>query len=233
MDSNSGERKHTSNFTYGPPLIDMDGSNSPTARRNLVLQVLENIPSAEVCFGLLNKYKNIHISMIDVLVRHVVETLWKTFGGHLASPRSPEKVAAIADVLFANAQIPYPATAPDDGMDWLDTFMGPNLRFESLGLFFCFLGMSYQALPKWDDLLKDQESPHRDSKQAIWRMKECADACLKMCQVNSDNNEISLALQVCSAILEGLCTGEESKFLPGVPCLWVCLHSLEILYSQI
>lgn len=204
-------QKHAPNYPFGVPLLDMDGSNDPAVRTSQVLKALENVPSQEVCIGLLERYKNIHISMADVLVRHAVETLWQTFGGHLATPRAPEKLTAIADVLFANAQTPYPPP-PDDGMDWLDTFMGPNLRFETLGVLFCFFGMSYESLPDWDELFKAPENQGRTRKQISWRMKECADICLKMCQATEENNEISLSLQVCTAILEGLCTGEESKF---------------------
>jgi hypothetical protein len=204
------ERKHIPNYPYGTPLIDLDGSNTPTAKVDLVLKTLENLPSHDICVALLSRYKNTHISMADMLVRHAVETLWQTFGGYLAAPRAAEKLTAIADVLFANAQTQYP-TPPDDGMDWLDTFMGPNLRFEMLGLLFCYFGMSYQALQDWDELLEVKENQGRDKKQMSWRMKECADVCLKMCQATAENNEISLALQVCTAMLEGLCTGEESK----------------------
>ena len=214
----SEERKYAPNYPYGTPLIDLDNSNTPAAKMDLVIKALENLPSHDICFALLGRYKNTHISMADVLVRHAVETLWQTFGGYLAAPRAAEKLTAIADVLFANAQTQY-LTPPDDGMDWLDTFMGPNLRFEMLGLLFCFFGMSYQTLQDWDELLKLPENDGRDRKQMSWRMKECADVCLKMCQATVENNEISLALQVCTAILEGLCTGEESKFFESIKSL--------------
>lgn len=204
------ERKHTPNYPYGTPEISLDGSNTPAAKMDLVLKALENMPSQDVCFRLLGRYKNTHISMADVLIRHAVETLWQTFGGYLAAPRVPEKLTAIADVLFANAESQFPSP-PNDGMDWLDTFMGPNLRFEMLGMLFCYFGMSYQALQDWDELLKAPENQGRDRKQMSWSMKECADVCLKMCQATEGNNEISISLQVCTAILEGLCTGEESK----------------------
>jgi hypothetical protein len=204
------ERKHAPNYPFGVPLMGMDGSTAPAVRMSLVLKALENVPSQEVCFSLLGRYKNTHISMSDVLIRHAIDTLWSTFGGYLAAPRAPEKLTAVAEVLFANAQVPRP-TPPDDGMDWLDTFMGPNLRFEMLGMLFCYFGMSYQALQDWDELFKAPENQGRDRKQTSWRMKECADVCLKMCQMTEENNEISIALQVCTAILEGLCTGEESE----------------------
>ena len=218
----SEERKYAPNYPYGTPLIDLDNSNTPAAKMDLVIKALENLPSHDICFALLGRYKNTHISMADVLVRHAVETLWQTFGGYLAAPRAAEKLTAIVDVLFANAQTQY-LTPPDDGMDWLDTFMGPNLRFEMLGLLFCFFGMSYQTLQDWDELLKLPENDGRDRKQMSWRMKECADVCLKMCQATVENNEISLALQVCIAILEGLCTGEESKFFESIKSLGISL----------
>lgn len=222
------ERKHAPNYPYGTPQISLDGSDTPAAKMGLVLKTLENVPSHDVCFALLDKYKNTHISMADVLVRHAIETLWQTFGGYLAAPRVPEKLTAIADVLFANAQSPFP-NPPDDGMDWLDTFMGPNMRFEMLGMLFCFFGMSYQALQDWDELLKAPENQGRDRKQMSWRMKECADICLKMCQLTEGNNEVSLSLQVCTAILEGLCTGEECK---SILVMFIALFTSDYTYTH-
>jgi hypothetical protein len=43
-------------------------------------------------------------------------------------------------------------------------------------------------------------------------MKECADICLKMCEISEENNEISIALMLCSMALESVCTGDESRY---------------------
>jgi hypothetical protein len=114
-----------------------------------------------------------------LLVKHTITTLWSTFGEQLAVPRTSEKLTLIAETLFKNEEKPLPP-APDDGMEWLNTFTGPNLRFEMLGMLFCFFGMAYHSLLDGDPRFNIPENHGRDRKQSSWRMKECADICLKM-----------------------------------------------------
>lgn len=59
--------------------------------------------------------------------------------------------------------------------------MGKNIRFEMLGLYFCYIGMEYQALQDWDPLFNHPENSGRDRKQTAWRFGECAEVCL-VCQ---------------------------------------------------
>jgi hypothetical protein len=210
LDVGDDGRDNSSAWPLGVPLLGNDSPSSPAVRMSQVIKALENVPSKEICFSLIDTPKNTHISMNIVLIRHAIETLWATFEPILEAPRTTEKLAGIAEVLFANELRPFPP-APDDGMDWLNTFMGPNLRFEMLGMLFCFFGMAYQSLNDWDERFKVPENQGRDRKQTSWRMKECADVCLKMNETSEENNDISLALQVCTAILESVCTGDESK----------------------
>lgn len=175
------------------------------------MKALWNIPSREICEKLLETLSALHNYLQnDVMVKHCIETLFSTFGDELAVPRTSEKLVLIADVMFRNEERPLPP-APEDGMNWINGFMGPNLRFETLGMLFCFFGMSYQTLQDWDPLFQSPENNGRDRKETSWRMKECADICLKMCEISEENNEISIALMHCISILESVCTGDESK----------------------
>lgn len=195
---------------FGQPLLGRERPSAPTVRMNQIVKALFNIPSKEICERLLGTFSSLHHFLMNpVVLRHCVETLWSTFGAELAEPRTPEKLSLIADVLFQNEGKPLPPP-PEDGMEWLDGFMGPNMRFEMLGMLFCFCGMAYQTLQDWDVLFQDPKNHGRDRKQASWRMKECADICLKMCEISEENNEISIALMLCSMILESVCTGDES-----------------------
>jgi len=167
------------------------------------------------------------------LVGHAISTLWETFGEQLSIPRTPEKLTPIAETLFRNEEKDLPP-APDDGMEWLNTFTGPNLRFEMMGMVFCFFGMAYHSLLDGDARFSIPENHGRDRKQTTWRMKECADVCLKMCEISETSkiiferthalisleillittltdNEISVALMLCTVILESACTGDESR----------------------
>lgn len=135
--------------------------------------------------------------------------LWATFGEQLSEPRTPEKLDAITEILFQNEENPLPQ-APSDGMKWLDTFTGSNLRFESLGLLFCFFGMAYHLLPDWHSLFEHPINKGRDRRQTAWRMSECADMCLKMCDCTETINELVVALLLNILVLEKNCAGDES-----------------------
>ena len=180
LDSSEGQRVHPSSWPFGQPLLGRDRPSAPTVRMNQIIRALWNIPSRDICESLMDTFKShVHITMNVVLVRHTISTLWSTFGEQLAVPRTSEKLTPIAEVLFKNEERTLPP-APDDGMEWLNTFTGPNLRFEMLGMLFCFFGMAYHCLLDGDPRFSIPENYGRDRKQTAWRMKECADICLKM-----------------------------------------------------
>lgn len=123
-----------------------------------------------------------------LLIRHSVSwtiglILTLGFLIELSLPRTPEKLTYIANVLFKNEETPLPP-APDDGIEYLNTFLGPNLRFESLGLIFAFFGRAFFTLEDGDERFNLPEVNGLNRKEIAWRMKECADTCLQMCEVS-------------------------------------------------
>lgn len=180
LDNSDEHRRHPSSWQFGQPLLGRDRPSAPTVRMNQIIKTLWNTPSQEICESLLGTFSSHHhVLMNIVLVRHAIATLWSTFGEQLTMPRTPEKLTPIAETLFRNEEKTLPP-APDDGMQWLNTFTGPNLRFEMLGMIFCFFGMAYHSLLDGDARFAVPENHGRDRKQTAWRMKECADVCLKM-----------------------------------------------------
>lgn len=145
-----------------------------------------------------------------IMIRHCVTTFWDTFGPQLTTPLTAENLTIISEALFKNEEHPLPP-APEDGLEWLNTFMGPNLRFEMLGVLFCFFGKAYLSLQDWDPMFKAPENNGRNRKETAWRMKECADACRKTCHFSETVNEVVVALTYNIHVLESSCTGNESK----------------------
>jgi hypothetical protein len=90
--------------------------------------------------------------------------------------------------------------------------MGDNIRFETMGLLFCYLGIGYLSLQDWDALFKVPENHGRDRKQTAWRMKECADICLQMCDYSETINYLVTALIYNLKRLESGCTGDDSMY---------------------
>lgn len=103
--------------------------------------------------------------------RHCIASLWQHFGVELQAPRIDENLVVLSDVLFNNEESPLPSS-PEDGLEWLSTFMGPSIRFEMLGLLFTFFGLAYMFLQDTDALFDLPEIEGRDRKQISWRMKE-------------------------------------------------------------
>ena len=163
----------------GSPLLRTDISSTRALQRNQIVLALSDMPSQDMCESLMGSKleSHFHITLNAILIKHAVAGLWSTFGELLSFPRTTEKLNVIADALFKNEKQLSPA--PGDGIEWLSTYIGPNLRFEMLGLLFCFFGMAYQSLLDGDYRLSVPEHKGQDRKQLSWRMKECADICLK------------------------------------------------------
>ena len=92
------------------------------------------------------------ITLNEILVQHNITTLWSTFSEQLALPRTSQKLTPIAETMFRNEEKALPPS-PEEGIEWLNTFTGANLRFEMLGLFFCFIGTAYHSLLDGDPRL--------------------------------------------------------------------------------
>jgi hypothetical protein len=160
---------------------------------------------------LLSSFDSIHeTSLNPVIIRHCIASLWSKFEVELSGPREEEPMARIADVLFENEETPL-APSPDNPTEWMNTFTGPNIRFEMMGMLFCFFGIGFMTLQDWDPVFKMPENDGRDRKQTAWRMKECAGVCMKMCDDSETVNFLVTALILCLKRLETGCTGDDSK----------------------
>lgn len=211
LDIGEDKRKHPGNWVYGEPLLGRNRPNGPTARETRTVKALFNIPAKEICEVLLKPVAKLRDITLDTrVIGYCNASIWANFSESLAQPRPTEALTIFSDVLFKNEEAPLPPS-PDDPIAWLDTFTGPNLRFEMLGLMFCFYGMGYLALQDWDPLFDVSENLGRDRKQTAWRMKECADVCLDMCDCSETVNYLVAALILNLKRLETACTGDESK----------------------
>ena len=191
LDNSEDRRRHPSSWQFGQPLLGRDRPSAPTVRMDRVIKTLWNIPSQDTCEALMRTLISSYYTLANaVLVKHTIRTLWSTFGEQLSVPRTPEKLTAVAEALFRNEEKTLPPT-PDDGTEWLSNFTGLNLRFEMLGMMFCFFGMASHSLLDDDARISVPENHGRDRRQTAWRMKECADVCLTMCEI-SETSKLSV-----------------------------------------
>ncbi|CZS88139.1 uncharacterized protein RCO7_01105 [Rhynchosporium graminicola] len=223
LDIGEDKRKHPGAWILGAPLLGFHRPNGPTEREKQTLNALWNLPSKETCEALLTLPQPLSCPSLNFnMMQHCVTTLWSAFESELAAPRSekpaldwsengeePPALLAISDAMFANEEAPL-LPDPDDGVAWLNNFTGPNIRFEMMGMLFCFFGLAYLATQDWDPILKHPDNHGRNRKQAAWRMKECANVCLTMCDYSETVNYLVTALILNIKRLETGCTGDET-----------------------
>lgn len=195
------------------PLLGLRICATPSSRLEFVAKALQNLPSKEDCERLLGTFENMsyEVTLDEVIIRHCVATLWTTFEAQLKAPRTADQLVTIAKVLFKNEESPLPP-APPDGLEWLKTFTGPNIRLEVLGNLFTFFGLAYLSRNDEDPVFNPPGARVLKRKQVAWRMKECADICLKMCECTDTINEFVVALTVGLLVLESTCLGDEGNF---------------------
>ncbi|KAH8811829.1 hypothetical protein F5884DRAFT_671116 [Xylogone sp. PMI_703] len=199
-----------SDSEFGESILGTRISTAPSTRIDFVVKALQNIPPKEVCQRLIDTFDCIlyDISLNEIMIRHCNSSIWSSFEAHLQVPRTPDQLGIIAKILFKNEGSPL-LPAPVDGLEWLNTITGFNMRLEVLGLLFCFFGLAFLSLQERDPALKAPGVYGRNRKEAAWRMKECAGICLKMCECTDTVNEFVAALTISILVLESTCLGDE------------------------
>ncbi|TGO44601.1 hypothetical protein BCON_0490g00020 [Botryotinia convoluta] len=211
LDIGEDGRKNPSSWPFGPPLLGRNRPTSYTIRCEMITKALWNIPSLSSCNKLLERYHDLlELSVLpEFMIKYLISSIYDTFGSILAEPRSKEKFIPFVETLLRNEETPLPSS-PDDGIAWLNTFCGSNIRFESMGLLFCFIGRAYQSLVDGNPLFQKEENHGRNRRQTSWRMNECADVMGKMCDCTDTVNEIVVAFWVSIYVLESSVVGDES-----------------------
>ncbi|KAG4026127.1 hypothetical protein MFRU_045g00720 [Monilinia fructicola] len=210
LDIGEEGRRNPSSWPFGQPLLGRNRPTSYSVRCEMITKALWNIPSLSSCNRLLERYHDLveFSIMPEFMIKYLVTTIYSTFGSVLAEPRSKEKFIPFVETLLKNEETPLPPS-PDDGIAWLDTFSGSNIRFEAIGLLFCFIGRAYQSLADGDPLFQKEENHGRNRRQTSWRMNECADVMGKMCDCTDTVNEIVVAFRVAIFVLESSVVGDE------------------------
>ncbi|KLU89874.1 hypothetical protein, variant [Magnaporthiopsis poae ATCC 64411] len=207
---------------WTPPATDPHGRSGPTFagdaspgtttaicpyRMEEYVRVLRSIPPPETGKLLYNR----NFSPMDGWVRpamgHIIASIWDTFGDYLAS-RSRKSLAALAEIICANSSIPLNEEIHEP-KDWLASFSGRNLRWESLGI--AFIVYAFGAL----EYTPAEYAAHTrlggadavDPRQLMLVYKECAIKCGEFCKENGANS-LLLCLSYKNGALESMVSSD-------------------------
>lgn len=176
------------------------------------IRVLRSIPPPETGKLLYNR----NVSPMDGWVRpamgHIVASIWDTFGDYLAG-RSRKSLAALAEVICANSSIPLDEEIHEP-QDWLASFSGRNLRWESLGIAFIVyaIGALEYTPAEYAAHTRLEGADAVDPRQLMLVYKECAIKCGEFCKENGANS-LLLCLSYKNGALESMVSSDTGRSL--------------------
>ncbi|KAF6238059.1 hypothetical protein HO173_003693 [Letharia columbiana] len=132
----------------------------------LALNILNALPSQDVCDRLLDRYV-----VFEDLITHkptltfAHKSLRDTYGPYLTAPKDPKKPSFVSEKMCRNAFC-LPGDSPTKNRHtWLVSFTGDNFRWEILGMLVALFGLAAISLPDWDPLLTSQDESRNDRRK--------------------------------------------------------------------
>ena len=190
-----------SNEFRGPPRVALGA------------KVLRALPDHHTCKFLLEWYfENTHeCTFHKPSLMTVATSVWNTYGKYLKEPRRLGDLEHISSQLCQNAETALPEF--EDYDNWLASFCGTNLRWETLGAVFGALTSATLSLPERDAFFCTQRGQRKNRKHFAMEMKDCVQTCLTLSNYLDLINMQMVCLLAKNLILQTVLSGDTSEFV--------------------
>ena len=175
------------------------------------VRILHRYPNRIIGDRLLDHYFVVgDVTVPEPTIRYCYESVWSTYGNYLREPRTNERLSIMSREICQNAM--NPLLASSSTKEWTESFSGHNLRWEIVGNLFTVFAHSVMTVPDLDPL----SAPCRDGdewnrRQSGEKLRECAEACLALCNDVDSINDFVITLMSTAYVLQSLYEGDTSK----------------------
>jgi hypothetical protein len=190
--------------------------DEPKARS---VSILRSIPDRETCSALFRLYVSPHDGWCRLAAQILNESLWITFGDVLEGTRSQADLTLMAKTLCRNSSIPLQEEHTDP-IEWLRSFSGQKLRWESLGLLFCYWALGTKSLPDNVELRSTQQLRDTDRRRLLNKYAVSAGMCVDICKSGSTANSLLAILLYRYGIVQSFISGDASMSRSLNPHFW-------------
>ncbi|KAJ5757561.1 uncharacterized protein N7511_006255 [Penicillium nucicola] len=203
----------TTKFSHA---LDREPGVATSTHLELAVRTLLNFPTARTCDILMEGIDQVYdVWLSPTHIRHCLNQVWTEYGAELGEHRTRESVLKMANDLFLNHTKPQSTPQCDidceyDRVEWANWFGGPDLRWEMLGILFSWFGIAFRCKQEWDPVFDLAEQHGRNRNTAADRMRECAAACMRMCEENFETSDIMVICMKNSSRLQSIIISDES-----------------------
>lgn len=178
------------------------------------VRVLKRFPDRLLCDRLLERYFDVCDVLIpEPVIQHVHKSIWSTYEEHLSpsGKTNGKGLSAMSKELCRTAMTPLGPSSNTRG--WLESYSGKNLRWEILGNLFALFGLAFMTILDWDPLFtSSNDKKAYNKRQFSGEMRECAEACLALCNHVDAVNDFVVSLMFNAYSLQSFYEGDVSKF---------------------
>jgi len=220
LDPCKGYHKHSNNagvssLTHHISLPHNVGRHTLSrAAMRMGMFILNSFPSQQISTMLLDRY-----TVFDDITSHIPtikqahRSLWDTWGTYLQEPREASKLAIASEKLCRNGWSLLGTEPPKNRHEWVNSFTGPHLRWEMIGVLLAIFGLSAISLPDWDPLFATTRNDNRnDRKKFASSMRDLVESCLVLCDHADNVSDLTVDLLQFSTTLQTYCeTGKTSE----------------------
>lgn len=180
------------------------------------VRILQRFPDKLLCDRLIERYFEVcDVMLPEPLIYHVTRSIWSTYGTYLKEPRSTEQLSIMSGDLCKTAMTPVSSSSSTE--EWMESVSGRRLRWEMLGNIFSVLGLSVMTMSDWDPLFATMNNGSPYNKRDYGgKMRECAEACLALCNDVDAVNEFVVGLMSSAYALQSFYEGDASMFALGL-----------------
>ncbi|KAI0162208.1 hypothetical protein GGR57DRAFT_314712 [Xylariaceae sp. FL1272] len=174
----------------------ISSSAMPIRVRDACVALLQRIPEMPRAAQLFCKRPAPLEGWMKLIAERLLDSLFQTFGQYLGRSRKPARLVALANQLCANTI----ASLSDNEQNfeaWISQFSGSNMRWESIGILFCF----------WDE---DSSTSRADVDGWASVNRESLHICVDICKSLSRGNSLMLYLTHRLMVAESLFSGDAS-----------------------
>lgn len=212
LDDAGGNGEEGAKELWHPTFVNgIPATHAPASiRLDMGSKILSQLPNRDVCQRLMEgHYWPTSPIPHHVLTEYIFKSTWLVHGNYLEEPRDPRGLAAFAEQVFLNEQVPLQRN--EKSIKYLESFTGHNLRWESIGLMFTFFGIGALALQDRDKLFATQPEEMNNRKKFAICMKQCSEACMVLCDHTDTINDIVLCLLSRLSTLQSIVDGDTSE----------------------
>lgn len=177
------------------------------------VRVLQRFPNKGLCERLIDRYFEVgEVILPEQVVFQVHKSIWSTYGECLSRPKGKddEKLCVMSKGLCKIAMTPLGPSSSTK--EWMESFSDEKLRWEIVGNFYAMFGIAVMSMSDWDPLFvtADNNNPY-NKRQYGGEMRECAEACLALCNDVDAVNDFVVCLMSAIFILQSFHEGDASK----------------------